>query len=397
MIAPGTLPGGSQTRHAQETDDMAHEIDTTTGTAAVFVTGTPAWHRLGRVIAEAASSAEAIRLAGLDWTVAQWPLLACGPTTAEAPAGRYLPCPGLLANVRTDTGAVLGVVSRDYRVFQNWEAFDFMDQIVGEGLARYETAGALKGGRRVWMLAKMPQDIRVTGEDVVHPYILLTNSHDGSMALRMLATTVRVVCANTLNLALGRARHGEGLTIRHCESLEGRVREARVKLGLLTERVEEFTEEARQLAACRLTDRQAHTYFEQFFPTRPAATAAPAPLPSEGLLDAILEAQQGQTALVDELVAGHQEEQTRAERRNARILDSLLESYHGTANKALGLEGTAWGAFNSISGWADHESTVRGKSELERADNRLHSVWWGAANDLKQQAFTSALQLAHAV
>jgi phage/plasmid-like protein (TIGR03299 family) len=379
---------------------MAHEIDTTTGTAAVFVTGQPAWHRLGRVIAEAATSAEAIRLAGLDWTVEQWPLLACGPTTAEQPAGRYLPCPGMLANVRTDTGAVLGVVSRDYRVFQNWEAFDFMDAIVGEGLARYETAGALKGGRRVWMLARMPQDLRVSGDDVVRPYLLLTNSHDGSMALRMIPTTVRVVCQNTLNLALGRARHGEGLTIRHCESLEGRVREARAKLGLLTERVEQFADEARQLAACPLTDRQAREWFEQFFPTRPAAAApvrTTAPLPTEGLLDAILETQQAEVSLVDQLLAGHQEEQTRTERRNARILEVLLESYHSPENDALGIAGTAWAAFNAVSGWADHESTVRGKNELERADNRLHSAWFGGAHELKTDAFAAALQLAHAV
>src|SRR5262249_6104730 len=150
-----------------------------TGAAAVFVTGTPAWHKLGKVIEAAATSAEAIRLAGLDWEVEQWPLVACGPATAAELAGRYLPCPGTFGNVRTSTNALPSVVSRDYRVFQNGEAFDFMDAIVGEGLARYETAGALKGGRRVWMLAKMPQDVRVTGDDVVHPYILLTNAHDG--------------------------------------------------------------------------------------------------------------------------------------------------------------------------------------------------------------------------
>src|SRR5262249_52712166 len=152
-----------------------------------------------------------------------------------------------------------------------------------------------------------------------------------------LATTVRVVCANTLNLALGRARHGEGLTIRHCESLEGRVREARAKLGLLTERVEQFANEARQLADCPLTDHQARDYFEQFFPTRPAATAPDrtvAPLPTEGLLDAILETHQGQTSLADSLLASHQEELTRTERRNARILEALLNSYHSPANEA---------------------------------------------------------------
>src|SRR3712207_1989625 len=99
---------------------MAHEIDTTTGAAAVFVTGTPAWHRLGKVIENAATSTEAVKLAGLDWTVEQWPLAATDPTGDHTVHPR-----DHVANVRTDTHAVLGVVGRGYHVFQNAEAFDF--------------------------------------------------------------------------------------------------------------------------------------------------------------------------------------------------------------------------------------------------------------------------------
>jgi len=141
------------------------------------------------------------------------------------------------------------VVSTGYRAFQNREAFDFMDQLVGEQLAMFETAGSLKGGRRVWMLAKLPNELRIAGDDVVKPYVLLTNGHDGTAALRMIPTTVRVVCQNTLNLALGRAGSTEGLSIFHFENLDARVADARRKLGIVAKRVDLFAEEAQILAA----------------------------------------------------------------------------------------------------------------------------------------------------
>lgn len=113
-----------------------------------------------------------------------------------------------------------------------------MDAIVGERLAMFETAGSLKDGKRAWMLARIPKGIRAAGDDVVEPYVLLTNSHDGSMALRMFPTTIRVVCQNTLNLALRQAGES-GLTIYHRESLQQRVEEAKVLLGLISERVDQ--------------------------------------------------------------------------------------------------------------------------------------------------------------
>ncbi len=164
---------------------MAHEIDVSTGKAAVFTVGTPAWHRLGVNVAEAQTSADAIRLAALDWRVEQWPVVARHDGTEREVTGR-------VANVRADSGAVLGVVGTSYRVFQNRAAFDFFDAIVQERLAVFETAGALKGGRHIWMLARLPKTPRAAGEDEIRPYVLLANSHDGTRALRMIPTTVRV-------------------------------------------------------------------------------------------------------------------------------------------------------------------------------------------------------------
>ena len=172
---------------------MAHEIDQSTGKAAVFVTGQPPWHGLGAVVKNAVTSREALQLAHLDWTVEQWPLQAVKDADRRA-VQRHK------ANVRSDTHAVLGVVSERYRIFQNQDAFDFMDSLVNEKLAMFETAGALQGGRRVWLLARIPGEFRAGADDVIDPYVLLVNTHDGTGALRLLPTTVRVVCQNTLNL-----------------------------------------------------------------------------------------------------------------------------------------------------------------------------------------------------
>jgi phage/plasmid-like protein (TIGR03299 family) len=330
---------------------MAHEIDRSTGRAAVFVTGEPAWHRLGTVISHAVDSAEAIQLAGLDWEVQPWPLLAYepGPATDER---RTQKVAGAVANVRTDTGAVLGVVSAGYRVFQNREAFDFMDELVGEQLAMYETAGALKGGRRVWMLARVPKEYRVGQDDLVRPYVLLTNSHDGSMALRMIPTTVRVVCQNTLSLALRRAG-SEGVVITHHESLQARVREAREKLGLLTKRFDRFGAEIQALVRQPLSSTELAGYFDGLIPVE-------------------------------------------SEKARQKVRDAWLTNWYGERNNLPGIRGSAWAAYNAVSEWADHQRRVRGSTELEKADNRLTSIWFGSSHRLKQQAFDRALELATA-
>ncbi|MCE9560859.1 MAG: DUF932 domain-containing protein [Planctomycetes bacterium] len=323
---------------------MAHEIDMTTQKAAVFTTGAPPWHRLGVTVSEAQSSSEAIKLAGLAWGVEQWPIVA-------RREGVERPVTNRVANIRADTGAVLGVVSHDYRVFQNADAFRFFDAIVQEKLAMYETAGSLKGGRQVWMLARLPKTLRVAGEDEIRPYILLTNSHDGSRALRMIPTTIRVVCSNTLSLSLRRASATEGLTVYHSESLEQRVAEARTKLGIITTRIDEFEQQIQALAKRPMAQADLTTYF---------------------------------TKLVED----------RAEDTQKRMLGAFLANLDHPTNTLHGISGTAWAAYNAVSQWADHQSVVRGQTEVQRADSRLHSVWFGAAAELKAKAFDAAVALA---
>ena len=327
---------------------MAHEIDLSTGKAAVFVTGQPPWHGLGAVVKNAVTSREALQLAHLDWTVEQWPLQAVqGAQSSDVPRHK--------ANVRSDTHAVLGVVSERYRVFQNHQAFDFMDGLIGEQLAMYETAGSLQGGRRVWMLARIPGEFRAGADDVIDPYVLLVNTHDGTGALRLLPTTVRVVCQNTLNLALrGRAAVGE--SIPHYESLRARVAAARQTLGIVTRRMEMFGEELQALTRQSVNSAWIRRYFY-------------------GLM----------TPPKDEF----------GQARLERLFDRWHENFESPRQSLPGIRHTAWSAFNAVSEWADHQRTFRGLDTRARAERRLNSIWFGQSDQIKQRAYSQALAAAN--
>jgi phage/plasmid-like protein (TIGR03299 family) len=348
-------------------------IDQSAGRAAVFVVGEPPWHGLGTVIDAAVTSEEAIKLAGLDWKVEKWALKAI-----KWPIAEEVTVPGWYATVRTDTNAVLGVVSRQYRVLQNTEAFAFMDKAIQEGAAMWETAGSLQDGKRVWMLARIPQTVEVVKGDKIKPYALLCMGHDGGLAVHILPTTVRVLCNNTLNLALNQAG-GKELIVRHSQSLKGKMELARRHLGIVGQRVDEFRQEAEALARVSMKETELTGYVERFFPTkiRPNFTDGAA------LLNRIVNGQQDRTDIVRELLAGHYAETERIAKRNQAILEQIIENHENDPAR-----GTAWGAYNAISQYADHQAKYR------TADSRLNSAWFGAGNELKQEAYAAALAMA---
>lgn len=339
---------------------MSHEIDQSTGKTAVFVTGEPPWHGLGTVIKQAATSQEAIVLAGLNWEVEQWPLI-------TSRGGEMKPIVNHLANVRADTQRVLGVVSRRYRLFQNAEAFDFMDALVGEKLAMFETAGSLADGRRIWLLARLPGEYRAAADDVVKPYVLLTNNHDGSGPLRMVPTTIRVVCQNTLLLALGEAGQ-TGVTIRHAGDLATRVAEARQKLGIISQRMQRFADELQLLSTAPVRSSSLEEYF------RHLSSRAVAPISDTR------KAGQPQIDLI--------------RRRREDVLRQWHENFEHPTNALTGMRHTWWGAYNAISQWTDHQKPYRGRGIHARRENRLNSIWFGESDRLKQLAFESARSLA---
>lgn len=163
------------------------------------------WHGLGVILEEAPDSAAAIKQAGLDWEVRQ--------TVVKTDSGLLIP--DWYANVRADTNQVLGMVTGRYGIVQNSEAFDFTDSLVGSGDVRYETAGSLRNNRTVWMLAKLQGSDAERfnlNDDKTEMYICFTNTHDGTGSVRVLMTPVRVVCQNTLNLAIKGAQRAWSTT-----------------------------------------------------------------------------------------------------------------------------------------------------------------------------------------
>jgi phage/plasmid-like protein (TIGR03299 family) len=204
---------------------MAHEISINekTGQASVFTVREPAWHGLGITVPEAVTAEEAIKLAGLDFEVKKRKLFTrFDKKMVEVESAKVI--------TREDTGQTLGVVGNGYTPIQNKECFSFFDNLVSEKEAIYHTAGALGSGERVWILAKLPTNMVIGKDDLIENYVLIYNSHDGSSAITALMTPTRVVCNNTLGVALRNAQNK--VSIRHTKNAEDRLRQAHEILGL---------------------------------------------------------------------------------------------------------------------------------------------------------------------
>lgn len=215
-----------------------------------YVRETP-WHGLGTRVVEAPSSAEALIMAGLDWSVVQEPIYT-GDNLIE----------GYKANVRDTDRKVLGVVTDRYKVIQNHEAFAFTDELLGEGV-RYETAGSLQGGKKVWLLAHMPHEYIIFGERI-SPYLLFSNTHDGSGAIKVALTPIRVVCNNTLNLALATAKRSWSMI--HTGDIKGKMSEARDTLFMAEKYMDTLGKEFENLRLKKLTDKQVMDFIEILLP-----------------------------------------------------------------------------------------------------------------------------------
>lgn len=208
------------------------------------------WHRLGRIVADAPTSKDAIVLAGLDWNVVQKPVYTSTGII-----------PGYKANVRETDDKLLGLVTDRYRIVQNTEAFAFTDNLLGEGV-RYETAGSLASGKRIWLLAKM-ETAKITDENV-DPYLVFTNSHDGTGAIRVALTPVRVVCQNTLNLAMKNAsRHWSAV---HTGDIKGKLADAENTLFNAKAYMEALEEEFGELKLINLPDAKLDDYINMLLP-----------------------------------------------------------------------------------------------------------------------------------
>lgn len=278
---------------------MAHNIE------SMFYTREKPWHGLGTMVQEAPTSSEALRLAGLDWTVDGRPIY-----TAE---GEQID--NYKVNVRSSDNAVLGVVTDRYTICQNSNAFEFTDELIG-GDVRYETAGSLRGGRRIWLLAKMP-NTTVAGDDV-EPYLCFTNTHDGTGAVRVCMTPVRVVCNNTLNIALSCAKRSWSVT--HVGDIQEKITEAKIALELAGEYMDALDKRANMLANTSLP------------------------------FDKVRE-------IINELFPINEDDGERAKATMKKTRDAYYVSYFMPDLKQF--QGTAWGAINAMADMVDHNAPHR--------------------------------------
>lgn len=327
---------------------MAHNLATTNGKTAMMYTGEVPWHKLGTKLDQPATAREAIEAAGLNYRV---DLKSLNTEDGTAVAQRK-------GVVRTDSGTVLGVVGNSYVPVQNYQAFGFLDAVVAEGGLRYHTAGALGNGERIWMLAKLPSQIRVKGsEDIVDKFLLLSNTHDGTTALRVYFTPIRVVCQNTLNMAEGMSV-GQGIAIMHKGDLHAKIQQAQRVLGL----AERFYDDAEGmidiLSHHTPTLEQLRSYFEALYPDPVDGDNARAKKVRENL---------------------------------ARIFET------GIGLDIPEIKGTSWAAYNAVTEWVDHYRPARCANPLDRASRRLQSSWFGTGAKMKAKAWSLAFDMAMAL
>jgi phage/plasmid-like protein (TIGR03299 family) len=327
---------------------MPDNISQQNGRAEIMVVGEPAWHRLGTVLDRPATAEEAIKAAHLDWDVIKQPLF--------AGENEHYRIPSYYAIVRGDDwekkkATVFGIVGKSYTPVQNREAFSFFDPIVGEKAAIYHTAGALGSGERVWILAKLPDDIRVIGDDITHKYLLLSNSHDGNSAVQIKFTPIRVVCRNTLTMALSQ---GPTLRVPHTRDVRERLRIAANMLNAVKVRYNELEGVFQKMTKVPVGSVKLQHYLGQVFPD-PRRKA-------------------------DEARYERALEQAHTDRAGAEY---LFEK--GKGNEQRGVAGTLWAAYNGVAEYIDHRRYAKASG-----DRQLEAIWFGDGYSVKARAYTVA-------
>lgn len=349
-------------------------LDNTTGRVALMTAGKAPWHKLGVNVESAVNSAHAMRLSATDWTVSKRPV-------QYQHNGESRTMPDSYVIVRDDTGAGLSTVGKVFKPYQNVDCFATVDAVLQEYGAKYETAGSLHGGLKIFMCAQLPaQRFQVNGETQL-PYVVLMNTH-GYGSAQLFATALRPECANTLRLSFARRSRDKCLAIRHTGKLESRVDEAREALGLTVQGIGQYAEQAQSLTSKRVDIRHY----------------------ANDVLDAVLDVTQAQVSMGADVLAASiavtqaardlaAKDFARKIERRGDILEDIMERYESRTNGVNGMRGTAWSAFNAVTEHADHNRIGRQRGdEMGRAALRFESTLSGAGDDMKQVALEYALR-----
>lgn len=308
----------------------------------MFAVGKRPWHGLGTVLENAPTIEEGIKIAGLDWDVSLRPIITDDAENISVDTHKIV--------VREDIRQPLGVVSNNYKVLQNKEAFNFFEPFIENDMASLETAGSLFNGKKVFILAKLNSDNMVVDKnDEIEKYILLSNSHDGSQALRVGFTPIRVVCNNTLSLAEN-TNASQLIRVTHKGNIVETLQDLRETMDLVNQQFIATEEKYRYLATRNVNVNDLKKYVKQVFSVK---------------------------KIEDIINEKEEKEQIEAERKRliARVEEIFeLEPVHN-----------AWTMYNSVNYYMNHE---RGKS----LENRYNSMWFGYSKRQDEKALKLALQ-----
>ena len=316
---------------------MAHQIET------MAYTGATPWHGLGNHLSEQQPIQIWLKEAGMDWTIEQSDVL----FNADNSALHIRPYTDSKVLFRSDSLTPLSVVSNRYKVVQPHEVLNFYKDLVSVGGFELETAGVLKGGRKLWALAKTGQEARIKGNDRIKAYLLLATSCDGTLCTTAQFTSVRVVCNNTLQMA---TRNSTGaVKVPHSTQFDPmQVKEA---LGIGFSNWDTFIRDLKQLSQRSVSPEEADAYLRSVL-NEPAFSE---------------------------------------ENAGSKVFQKVNSLYLGEGMGAdyTAANGTAWGLVNAVTEYVDHHRRARNQ------DNRLDSAWFGVGAQLKQTALAQALTLIH--
>lgn len=370
--------------HSAAASEGCASLDTTGGRVSLMTAGATArkarWHRFGVDVKEATDRYSAAELARLNWTVSK------RPTFYRDRNGEMRESLTTWAIVRDDTDEQLHTVGTDYEPIQTVDQFDFLDSLMGEFGARYETAGALRGGRQVFMQIQLPQSWEVVRGDGVQTCVTFTNSHAGAKAY-IYPTTQRIVCANTFAIAQKDKDHGLGM--KHTGNVRGKIQDARNALAKSIKGFETFKEQAEAMVRTPITTRGAIDIFD-------------------GILDSVCEVTKadmikGADALAAAVATTQAELEFKAKQIKRQIgkrrdmMADLQTRLNSDTNRVPGMQGTAWAVFNAATEQANHGAFGRQVgTDGERAARRFDSVMNGEAAEMNDKALELCLMATNA-
>lgn len=336
---------------------MAHMVDSDQVTGKALMAwhegrGVP-WHGLGTMIPEGMDTSEhVIEFAGLNHT------MLLKQAYFHGLGGKLTPVhPPRFAVMRDSDGKCVGEVGKSFQILQNREAFDGMDAWLQDGRLRYETAGALYDGARIFILARLGDDFLIGGKDPVTPYVLLLNGHDGTKSLTVKPVTTRVVCANTLAVALG--ERTTEIAIRHTKTMHDRLADSGKALGLASKRQAAMAEAFEKLAQTKATEELA---------ARVMDIVAPAPTADEG--DIVTKRKQEERLAMWKLLNGAPAERSKS-----------VQFAGGADNR--------WGLFNWASEWIDWLEPRKGQDMANGGNLEKRAMYSaeGFGAGFRQQVF----------